>query len=145
MKGLKYVCYHFLYRHLWWSDRFPVSQPAREGPALRALGLLLADGALTVGRGKTFWHVNRFFFTKAAVTRERKVKKSLPRWVMNGLCEGYKRAVDQNWGRMAKIGFFGPKPRFWAQKTPLLDSNGPQPEKVVQRKTLPFPKWISVS
>ena len=29
-----------------------IIQPSRE--ALRALGLLLADGALTVGRGKTF-------------------------------------------------------------------------------------------
>ena len=35
---------------------------------------------------------------------------------MNGLSEGYKRAVDQNWGLMAKIGFFGQKPRFWAKK-----------------------------
>ena len=40
-----------------------IIQTARErtGPkacALRALGLLLADGAPTVGRGKTFWWVN---------------------------------------------------------------------------------------
>ena len=32
------------------------SYPAR---ALRALGLLLADGALTVGWGKTFWGIGR--------------------------------------------------------------------------------------
>ena len=32
--------------------------PARRACALRALGLLLADGAPTVGRGKTFWRVN---------------------------------------------------------------------------------------
>ena len=90
--------------------------PAR---AVRALGLLLADGAPTVGRGTTFGHVNRFFFfffTKTALTRERKVEKSFPSWEMNSLCEGYKQAVDQNWGRMEKIGFFGQKPRFWAQK-----------------------------
>ena len=31
---------------------------ARRACALRALGLLLADGAPTVGRGKTFWQVN---------------------------------------------------------------------------------------
>ena len=43
-----------------------------------------------------------FFFTKTAVTGERKVKKSFPGWEMNGLSKGYKRAVDQNWGRMAK-------------------------------------------
>ena len=55
---------------------------------LRALGLLLADGALTVGRGKTFWHVNCFIFTKTAVTREQKVEKSLPTWDMNRVSEG---------------------------------------------------------
>ena len=51
--------------------------PAR---ALRALGLLLADGAPTVGGGKTFWAVNRIFFTETAVTPEQKVEKSFPRW-----------------------------------------------------------------
>ena len=47
------------------------------------------------------------------------VKKSLSRWEMNGLSEGYKRVVDQNWGRMANIGVFGQKPRFWDQKKAL--------------------------
>ena len=43
---------------------------------------------------------------------------------MNCLSEGYKRAVDQNWGCMAKIGFFGQKSRFRAQKKhSLLDPN----------------------
>ena len=37
---------------------------ARRACALRALGLLLADGAPTVGRGKTFWLVNKFFLRK---------------------------------------------------------------------------------
>ena len=44
--------------------------PAR---ALRALGLLLADGAPTVGLGKTFWRVGRVPLTKTDVTRKRKV------------------------------------------------------------------------
>ena len=53
-------------------------QPAREaggpeGPALRALGLLLADGAPTVGWGKTFWRVGRVPLTKTDVTRKRKI------------------------------------------------------------------------
>ena len=44
-------------------------QPAREARAqracaLRALGLLLADGAPTVGGGKTFWAVSRIFLRK---------------------------------------------------------------------------------
>ena len=60
-----------------------------------------------------------FFFTKTAVSRERNVEKLIPRWEMNGLSEGYKRVVDQNWGRMAKIGVFGQKPRFWDQKKAL--------------------------
>ena len=44
--------------------------PAR---ALRALGLLLADGASTVGWGKTFWGVGRVPLTKTGVTRKQKV------------------------------------------------------------------------
>ena len=41
---------------------------------------------------------------------------NFPRWEMKSLSEGYERAVDQNWDRMAKIGFLDQKPRFWAQK-----------------------------
>ena len=41
--------------------------------ALRALGLLLADGAPTVGWGKTFWRVGRVPLAKTDVTRKRKV------------------------------------------------------------------------
>ena len=43
---------------------YPAIYPAsaQRACALRALGLLLADSALTVGRGKDFWRVNRFFF-----------------------------------------------------------------------------------
>ena len=35
------------------------SARARRACALRALGLLLADGVLTVGWGKTFWRVGQ--------------------------------------------------------------------------------------
>ena len=88
---------------------------ARARCALRALGLLLADSALTVGRGKTFWPVDRVFCENG---------HKLPIWEMKRLSEGYKRAVDQNWGHMAKNGIFGQKPRFWAQKKhTLLNSN----------------------
>ena len=85
-------------------------------PTLKALGLLLADGALTVG-GEDFLTRQPGFFTQTAVARKQKVEKWLPRWEMNGLSEGYKPAVDQNWGRMADIGFFGQKPRFSPKKT----------------------------
>ena len=87
--------------------------PAR---ALRALGLLLADGAPTVRGGRFFdGSTVFFFFTKTAVTWEWKVEKSFLKWEMNGLTKSYKQAVDQNWGHMAKIGFLGLKPKFWAQ------------------------------
>ena len=101
-------------------DCYPVcarSALAQRACALGAKGLLLADGAPTVERGKTFWRVNRIFFTRTAVTPKRKVKKLIPRWEMNGLYEGYKWVINQNWGRMAKIGFFGKKPKisFWVK------------------------------
>ena len=73
--------------------------------ALRALGLLLADVPSQWGGGRLFDKLNGLVFTETAITRERKVEKSFPRWEMNGLPEGYKRAFDQNWCRMAKIGF----------------------------------------
>ena len=63
---------------------------------------------------------------------------------MNGLSEGYERAVDQNWGHMAKIGFFWQKTEVSGSKKPIyfctLTMFWPRPEKVVQRKKLPFPK-----
>ena len=54
--------------------------PAR---ALRALGLLLADGTPTGGRGEDFLSRQPDFFTETAVTSERKVEKSFPRWEIN--------------------------------------------------------------
>ena len=54
--------------------------PAR---ALRALGLLLADGTPTGGRGEDFLSRQQDFFTETAVTSERKVEKSFPRWEIN--------------------------------------------------------------
>ena len=41
-----------------------LNYPARRACALRALGLLLADGAPTVGGGKTFWAVSQIFLRK---------------------------------------------------------------------------------
>ena len=68
------------------------------------------------GEGEDFLSHQPDFFTKTAVTPERRVEKSIPRWEMNGLSEGYKWVIDQNWGRVAKIGSFGQKPRFRAQR-----------------------------
>ena len=57
------------------------------------------------GEGEDFLTRQPGFFYEKAVAPERKFEKWLPRWEMNGLSEGYKRAVDQNWGRMAKLDF----------------------------------------
>merc|ERR1711873_329874 len=90
---------------VWWLWRAGcISQdtylcyPAR---ALRALGLLLADGTPTGGRGEDFLTGQPDFFTETAVTLERKVEKSFPRWEINRHGEGSKWVTDQNWGRMA--------------------------------------------
>ena len=56
--------------------------------ALRALGLLLADGTPTGGRGEDFLIRQPDFFTETAVTPERKVEKSFPRWEINRHVEG---------------------------------------------------------
>ena len=120
---------------------FPARARVRRACALRALGLLLADSAPTVGRGKTFWRVNRFFFfTKTAVTPERKVGKSFPRWEMNGLQTGH-------WPKLASYGknrIFWPKTGIFGPKKEshfcTLTMFWPRPEKVVQRKKDPLPK-----
>ena len=61
-----YYIYHYYYY-------YPARARARRACALRALGLLLADGAPTVGWGKTFRRVGRVPLTKTDVTRKRKV------------------------------------------------------------------------
>ena len=82
-----------------------------EGPALRALKLLLADSALTVrgGRGKTFWGVGPFFFYENDRSSEVKSRK------INAM-EGKEAVIDKIWGPIAKKGFLGRNPSLWAQK-----------------------------
>ena len=50
-----------------------LSSPRAKRAGPRALELLLADGAPTVGWGKTFWRVGRVPLTKTGVTRKRKI------------------------------------------------------------------------
>ena len=69
---------------------------------LRALGLLLVDGAPTV-KGKDFLARQPFFFYE--IGRRRKVEKSTLGLEMDCLSEGYKRVVDKIWGPMAKTDF----------------------------------------
>ena len=64
------------------------SARAQRACALRALGLLLADGTPTGGRGEDFLSRQLDFFTETAVTPERKVEKSFPRWEINRHVEG---------------------------------------------------------
>ena len=52
---------------------YPAHARSRRACALKALGLLLTDGAPTVGLGKTFGRVGRVPLTKTGVTRKRKV------------------------------------------------------------------------
>ena len=61
---------------------------ARRACAMRALGLLLADGTPTVGGGEDFLTGQPDFFTETAVTPERKVEKSFPRWENNRHAKG---------------------------------------------------------
>ena len=87
--------------------------------ALRALGLLLADSALTKGKGGRLSGTSTvFFYVFYLHNLGTKSKKSLPAWDKNRLSEGYKQAFDQNWGRLAITRFVGKKTRFWAQKKP---------------------------
>ena len=69
----------------WAECKSTFPNPAR---ALRALGLLLADGTPTGGRGEDFLSRQPDFFTETAVTPERKVEKLFPRWEINPHVEG---------------------------------------------------------
>ena len=73
---------------------------------------------------------------KTAITRERKVKKSTQMWKMNRLSEVYKRAVDQNWGCMAKIRISGPKKHTLLSGHHVLAATG----KSSAKKKVPFSK-----
>ena len=60
----------------------------RRACALRALGLLLADGYLTVGLEKTFWRVGRvFFLRKRPSLGNDKSEKSILRFEIDRLSE----------------------------------------------------------
>ena len=69
---------------------------------------------------------------------------TIPKWEMKRLSKGYKPAVDKIRGRMAKIGFFGPKNEISGPKKRIhfliLTMFWPRPEKVVQRKKVRLPK-----
>ena len=53
---------------------------------------------------------------KMAVTLKRKVEKSIRRWQIDHLAEGYKQAIDEIRGPTAKNGIWGQNQNFRAQK-----------------------------
>ena len=64
---------------------------------------------------------------------------------MNGLSEGYKQAVDQNWGCMAKTGFLAKNQDFGPKKSVhicTLTMFWPRPEKSCSKKKGPFAQII---
>ena len=76
--------------------------------SLRALWLLLEDGAPS-GEGEEFlMRRPSYFFTKTAITRKRKVEKLIPRCKMDPLSEGY--------GLLTKFGVLCQNPLIRAQK-----------------------------
>ena len=85
--------------------------------------------------GQDFLLRRRVTLTETAVTRKRKVEKSIRRCQIDRNVEGYKRAIDENWGPIAKNGFLGRNPEI----LPLV-MFWPHPGNVVERKKLPFPK-----
>ena len=93
------------------------------------------------GEGKDFLtHQPGFFFYKNGCSSGTESRKWLLRWEMNDLSKGYKQSVDQNWGRVVKIGFFRPKNEILGPKKNILffplTMFRPRPEKFVPRKSL---------
>ena len=86
------LCSRFRFKINWLFNANGLSSPRAESAsparALRALGLLLANGTPTGGRGEDFLSRQPDFFTETAVTPERKVEKSFPRWDINRHVEG---------------------------------------------------------
>ena len=67
----------------YWSFKF--IQPAREAESARAVTGRRCPHS---GRGEDFLAGQPNFFTETAVTPERKVEKSFPRWEINRHVEG---------------------------------------------------------
>ena len=108
--------------------------------ALRALGLLLTDSALTVGWGKTFWRFGLFFLWKQVLLGKKKSWKIDPNRPFR---RGLQTSHRQNLGSYIKKQIYGPKSELLGPpKRALLDSN--RPAKVVQTKKYHFPKKISL-
>ena len=110
-------CDTFYSLTVWYSAGAAPSALTVRACALWAIWLFGRQCPNTVGWRKTFWRVGRFFFTK---TKCQKIDPMVPNRP-SCRAEGYKRAIDEIWGPIAKNEFSGRNPKFWAQKehTPL--------------------------
>ena len=70
------------------------------------------------GVGRDFFLRRRVTLTKTAVTRKRKVEKSIRRCQIDCLAKGYKWAIDNIRGPIAKNGFSGKNPAPWPENGP---------------------------
>ena len=68
------------------------------------------------GVGEDFLARQPVLFTKRAVSWKQKVEKSIQRCQIDRLAKVYKWAIDKIRGPIAKNGFLGQYPNFWAQK-----------------------------
>ena len=76
------------------------------------------------GVGQDFLLRRRVPLTETAVTRKQKVEKSIRRCQSDRLREGYKRAIDEIRGPIAKNGFSDKNSKILPKKNvPLLYSN----------------------
>ena len=87
--------------------------PAR---ALRALGLLLADGIPQVEGGRLFEPSAGFFYGNSCNSGTESRKNRFQGGKLTVMSRAKKWVINENWGRMAKIGFLGQKLKFLAQK-----------------------------
>ena len=72
------------------------------------------------GEGEDFLSRQPDFFTETAVNREWKVEKIDPKVGNEPSLRGLQMGHRPKLGSYGKIGFFGQKPKFWAQKKDSL-------------------------
>ena len=102
------------------------SARARRACALRALGLLLADGTPTVGGGEDFLSRQPIFFTETAVNSGNGKSKNRSQGgkltVMLRAKNGSSTKIGVVWQKSV---FLGQKPKFWAKKKAYTFGDSP--------------------
>ena len=93
------------------------SARARRACALRALGLLLADGTPTVGGGDDFFDGSAgFFYENSCNSRTESRKNHFQGGKLTVMPRAKNGSSTKIGGSMAKIGIFGQKPNFGPKK-----------------------------